>query len=105
MSKKSAILESTKSQLNSYSLSKSSTPFPKSDTNKIKPPVANQDLEDNSHLFTEKKQELSWEEKAKRHMDDYRKAERIVIINFYTGGSPYKRGIMDTIYRGMGGMG
>ncbi len=102
MSKKSAILESTKSQLNSYSLSKSSTPFPAPGQDKIKPPVASQEYEDNSHLFIAKKQEISWEEKAKRHMDDYRKAERIVIINFYTGGSPYKRGIMDTIYRGMG---
>lgn len=103
MSKKSAIIESTKERLNSYSLNKSSTPFPEKAQNKAKPPVSNHKYEDNSHLFTNAEEEMSWEEKARRSMDEYRKAERTIIINFYTGGSPYKRGIMDTIYRGMGG--
>ena len=103
MSKKSAIIELTKENLNSYSLNKSSTPFPEKAETKTKPPVANHKHEDNSHLFINAEQEMSWEEKARRSMDEYRKAERTIIINFYTGGSPYKRGIMDTIYRGMGG--
>ena len=100
MPKKLAILEKTKNQLNSYSLNKSAVPFPELATGKMKPPVSERELEDSSELFKIKEEEISWEEKARRKMDEYRKAERIIINNFYTGGGAYKKGIMDAIYRG-----
>ena len=103
MSNRALLIETTKKQLNSYSLNKSFTPLPESISDKIKPPVSlGTELTDNSHLF--KVEEVPYEEQARRYMDEYRKAERIVINNFYTGGGAYRKGVLDSIYRGFNPM-
>ena len=101
MSRKLTILKQAKNQLNPYLLSKSITPFPDSTENKSKPPTSKLTLEDNSHLFNQVEEEIPWQEKARREMDKYRKVERILINNFYTGGGAYTRGILDSMYRGL----
>lgn len=74
-------------------------PFPEPVVEKIKPPISDVEVSDNSHLFKAKK-ELSLEEQAREYMNNYKKVERAVIINFYTGGGAYKKGVLDAIYRG-----
>lgn len=82
-----------------YTFNKSIRPFPEADLEKAKPPILSES-EDNSDLFNEVKEELSVDDQIRLHMDIYRKAERMVVINFYTGGGPYKKGVLDAIYRG-----
>lgn len=86
MSKKSAIIKKVKSQLDSYSFNRSIIPFPELASGNVKKVVP----DDGASL----------EEQAQKYMDAYRKAERVVVVNFYTGGGAYKRGILDSIYRG-----
>ena len=93
-----------KNYFNSYSFNRSIIPFPEKDLEKIKPPISDEVSEESiaekeAKLLIVKK-ELSLEEQAQQYMDAYRKAERILVINFYTGGGAYKRGILDAIYRG-----
>ena len=84
----------------SYSFNRTIIPFPSPVTEKIKPPVsADGKVMDSSHLFVSKGNTL--EEQARQYMDDYKKAERMLVINFYTGGGgAYRKGILDAIYRG-----
>lgn len=97
MSKRAITL--VKSQ-HSYSFNKTKIPFPEPVEQRIKPPTSNDvTLVDSSELF-KPLEKLPVEEKARQLMDEYRKAERALVINFYTGGGPYKKGIMDSIYRG-----
>jgi len=89
--------------LPSYAFSRAIVPFPEQDNEKIKPPIDFK-AEDTSGLFKTKVGESSKEERREKliqeHMDAYRKAERTLIINYYTGGSAYKKGMLDAIYRG-----
>ena len=99
MAKKSAILEHN----HSYSFNKTRTPLPELNSNKARPPMDREidsiNKIDTTEMF-KPKPELSLDEQAQEYMDAYRKAERIIIINFYTGGGAYKKGILDAIYRG-----
>ena len=83
----------------SYCFNKAIEPFPELQDKKAKPPESPGSL-DNSALFNIVKEELSVDDEIRLHLDIYRKAERMVVINFYTGGGPYKRGVLDAIYRG-----
>ena len=82
-----------------YTFNKSCVPFPEPKEQKEKPPVNDSNSTDNSNLFAAKA-ELSIDEKIRQTMDTYRKAERVLVVNFYTGGGAYKRGVLDAIYRG-----
>ena len=81
-----------------YTFNKTSEPYPELNENKSRPPTS-QLAEDTKGLFLTKPKRSNVEI-AKEMMDDYRKAERTVIVNFYTGGSAYRKGIMDAIYGG-----
>ncbi len=83
----------------SYSFNQSAIPFPEPAKEKARPPQTIENTTDTKDLFKPAKA-LTLEEEAQKYMDSYRKAERIVVINFYTGGSAYKKGVMDSIYRG-----
>lgn len=87
-----------KHQTNTYAFNKTSVPYPEKKKEKEKP-QRDIDGTDNSKLF-KPKADLSLEEQAQQYMDAYRKAERAVINNFYTGGGAYRKGVMDAIYRG-----
>ena len=96
------IRENKKRHIGSYGFNRSITPFPEQVNEKSSPPLrANGG--DNTHQIKVAK-ELTLEEKAQEYMDQYRKAERMIVINFYTGGGAYKRGILDAIYRGFNPM-
>lgn len=85
-----------------YTFNRAMIPFPENQKEKVKPPACDQ--EDTSELFKKTEILLSKEEKReeliREHMDAYRKAERTLVINFYTGGSAYKKGMLDAMYRG-----
>ena len=83
----------------SYAFNKSIVPFPELADEKLKPPVSEINLGDTKDMYKPPR-ELTVDEKIQERMDEYRKAERALIINFYTGGSAYKKGIMDAVYRG-----
>lgn len=102
MPKTLSLIKRTKKEFNSYSISfsRSITPYPEIINEKQKPPTSDYPQKDNSELF-KTKPEASLEEQAQAYMDTYRKAERIVVNNFYTGGSAYRKGIIDAIYRGV----
>ena len=102
MSKKNK--KSKKTSLPSYTFNRTTIPLPETISEKAKPPQSKDPSQgDNSHLF--KVEELSIEEQSRRYMDNYRKAERALVINFYTGGAgAYKKGILDSIYRGFNPM-
>ena len=85
---------------NSYSYNKSIHPYPVLLKEKIKPPENINDLSDNSEMFVIRKEEVEVDEQIRQHLDIYRKVERFIIVNFYTGGSPFRRGLLDAIYRG-----
>ncbi|OGI10226.1 MAG: hypothetical protein A3I68_08005 [Candidatus Melainabacteria bacterium RIFCSPLOWO2_02_FULL_35_15] len=87
-----------KDQAGSYAYSRETVPFPESDSKKVKPPSAEAGLSESSNLFVQR--ELSQEEKAIEYMSTYKKFERVIVCNFYTGGGVYTRGILDSIYRG-----
>lgn len=93
-----AISEKLKSYNTTYTYNREKIPFPEMAKEKAKPPIINQDFIDTKDLLKEKT--LSNEQKAQEYMDNYRKAERALVINFYTGGTKYSRGILDSIYRG-----
>lgn len=84
----------------SYSFNKTLTPIPKSPDSKLKPPGPESECENTTELF-KPKTEASIEEKIVQFMSEYKKAERATIVNFYTGGGPYKIGMMDAIYSGI----
>lgn len=88
-----------KQLLSSYAFNKTSPPLPEANLPKAEPPHADIEQEDNKHLF-KLKIELTNEEIAQEFMNAYKKAERAVVNNFYTGGGAYKKGILDAIYRG-----
>src|SRR3989338_5828348 len=88
-----------KNHFGTYSFNKSFMLYPDS-SERIKPPTASQSFVSDTKDLFKPKDELTMEEKAQEYMDAYRKAERIVVINFYTGGSAYRKGIIDSIYRG-----
>ena len=73
-------------------------PFPESTPEKVAPPVSENELPDNKSLFEKKIQ--TPEEVAIGYMSEYKRFERVIVCNFYTGGSAYSRGILDSIYRG-----
>lgn len=98
MSKKKS-LKLTNGQIDSYSYNKSTIPFPEPKEERVKPPCTREETNCTNELFNKK--ELSLDEQAQEYMDNYRKAERVVVNNFYTGGGPYKKGILDAIYRGV----
>ena len=81
-----------------YGFNRSSEPYPELSENKSKPP-GSESAKDTKDLFQNKPKQTNVEI-AKEMMDEYRKAERTVVVNFYTGGSAYKKGIMDAIYGG-----
>ena len=87
-----------KNQTGSYAYSRETVPFPETASEKTKPPATNLNLLDNSNLFIEK--ELSAEEQAIQYMSTYKKFERVIVCNFYTGGGKYTNGILNSIYRG-----
>jgi hypothetical protein len=87
-----------KNQTSSYAYSRETVPFPEPVLEKAKPPAAKFNLLDNSNLFIEK--ELSAEEQAIEYMSTYKKFERVIVCNFYTGGGKYTNGILNSIYRG-----
>ncbi len=87
-----------KDQAGSYAYSRETVPFPELDGEKVKPPLADLSLPDNSNLFVQR--ELSQEEKAIEYMSTYKKFERVIVCNFYTGGGKYTNGILNSIYRG-----
>lgn len=94
-------MANTKLKYNSYSFNRTLIPFPEDSSSKIKPPIADIEMEDNSHLFQPVILEERKLEQARQYIDTYRKAERAVIINFYTGGGgAYRKGFMDAIYKG-----
>jgi len=93
------VAEKFKGSTGLYTYNKTVTLLPQEISKKAKPPVFTNCKSDNKELFTVK--EKGWEEQAQNHMDDYRKAERILIVNFYTGGTNYSRGVLDSIYRGV----
>lgn len=88
-----------------YVFSRAIVPYPDKQNEKIKPPI-NFEAQDTTELFKTKdlfiglSKEERREKMIQEHMDVYRKAERILIINYYTGGSAYKKGMLDAIYRG-----
>ena len=82
----------------SYAFSRESIPYPEVAKEKAKPPITELESEDNSGLFTVK--EATLEEQGQKFMDDYRKVERAIVCNFYTGGGVYTRGILDSLYKG-----
>ncbi len=84
---------------NDYSYKREITPFPEGAMEKKKPPAW--DRNGVSTCVLPAKKELSMEEQAQQYMDDYRKYERFIIVNFYTGGNKYSRGMIDAIYRGV----
>ncbi len=92
-------LATAKNRFTSYSFNRSTIPFPEQKSEKINPPVIQGHSENTKDLFKPIK-ELTLEDEAQKYMDSYRKAERVVVINFYTGGGPYRKGVMDSIYRG-----
>lgn len=83
---------------NQYAFNKTAEPYPELSEKKSKPPIS-KSAEDTTNLFPPKPKQTNVE-LAKEMMNEYRKAERAVVVNFYTGGSAYKKGIMDAIYRG-----
>ena len=100
MSKKTQ--NENKNYFASYSFKRSIIPLIEEKKDKVKPPDLVDDSKENevkeNNLISKK--ELTLEEQAQQYMDAYRKAERIVVINFYTGGGPYKKGVLDAMYRG-----
>ncbi len=92
------LLKNRNTPVASYAYSKENIPFPEKSTEKIKPPVTNLEFNDSSSLFAEK--ELTQEEKAIEFMSTYKKFERVIVCNFYTGGGKYTNGILNSIYRG-----
>ena len=87
-----------KNQSGSYAYSRETVPFPESDSEKVKPPATDLNLSDSSKLFIQK--ELTNEEQAIQYMSTYKKFERAIVCNFYTGGGKYTNGILNSIYRG-----
>ena len=88
-----------KNHFGSYSYSKPVTPFPESSSEKPKPPVSNNETAITSELFQAKAK--TPEQAAIEYMSSYKKVERALVINFYTGGGGmYTRGILDSIYKG-----
>ncbi len=87
-----------KNQSSSYAYSREIIPFPEPVSERTKPPLANLEFSDSSKLFIQR--ELSQEEQAIEYMSTYKKFERVVVCNFYTGGGLYTRGVLDSIYRG-----
>ena len=85
-----------KNQSGSYAYSREIVPFPEAGVERAKPPSA--DLPDSSKLLIPK--ELTPEEQSIEYMSTYKKFERVIVCNFYTGGGIYTRGILDSIYRG-----
>lgn len=94
-----AVSEKLKSYNTTYTYNRETIPLPEATKERSKPPIINQDFIDTKDLLKEKI--LSNEEQAQEYMDNYRKAERALVINFYTGGTKYSRGILDSIYRGV----
>ena len=92
----SALKEKFRGGRGIYSFNKTVIPFPQKAEVKAKPPEA--DLPDSSKLLVPK--ELSPEEQAIEYMSTYKKFERAIVCNFYTGGGVYTRGMLDSIYRG-----
>lgn len=87
------------SENRSYAFNRSIIPFSRANAEKVKPPHF-EDAEDTTNMFPEEKKP-SKEKVIQEYMDNYRKAERALIVNFYTGGNAYKKGIMDAIYKGI----
>ena len=90
--------EKTKDYISSYSFKRVTVPYPSASTEKIKPPTTELELQDSAELFKVKEESL--EEKAQKYMDSYRKVERAIVCNFYTGGGVYTKGILDSLYKG-----
>ena len=80
----------------SYAYSRTIVPFPEASSERAKPPSAG--LSNSSKLLVQK--ELTPEEQSIEYMSTYKKFERVIVCNFYTGGGIYTRGILDSIYRG-----
>ena len=85
----------------SYSFSRVTAPLPEKASSKSKPPSPSCEIKDTTEIFAKEKKEKTREEKMVDFMSEYKKAERFVIVNFYTGGNgAYKFGMMDAIYAG-----
>ena len=87
-----------KNQSGSYAYSREIIPFPEPVLEKVKPPSMDFSLSGSINLLAKK--ELSEEEKAIQYMSTYKKFERVIVCNFYTGGGKYTNGILNSIYRG-----
>ena len=81
-----------------YSFNRGITPFPEQSEKKLTPPASSSNTFNNSSLFTKK--ELTKQEIIQQAFDSYSKTVRVVVNNFYTGGSAYKKGFLDSIYKG-----
>ncbi len=82
----------------SYAYSKEIVPFPEPVSEKAKPPTPELYLDDSSKLFAKKT--LTQEQQAIDYMSTYKRFERLIVCNFYTGGGKYTNGILNSIYRG-----
>ena len=82
-----------------YSFNRSIIPFPEPIKEKTNPPISQGNLSDTKNLF-QPIDKLTSEEEAQKYMNSYKRAERAVIVSFYTGGGPYRKGVMDSIYKG-----
>lgn len=103
MSARTATL--AKHQNDTYSFNRSLIPFSKmQQEERVKPPDSNFNVIDSRHLFEKKSSLTPEQEELIRRRDTYLKAERMVIVNFFTGGTVYKKGAMDVIYKGFNPM-
>lgn len=88
-----------KSCYSSYSFNRQILPMPVSES-KAKPPEPQKSYNNTETLFPQKKEKTKHEQ-IMEYLNEYKKAERMVIINFYTGGGAYKTGMMDALYAGL----
>lgn len=94
-----------KYQNDTYSFNKSLIPFSKIGSDeRMKPPESKYNVIDSRHLFERKSSLTPEQEELIKRRDTYLKAERMVIINFFTGGTVYKKGALDVIYKGFNPM-
>ena len=91
-------LKEKKTFYSSYSFNRAIQPFPDAQE-RIKPPSSKDFTE--TKCFINFENNSNEEKETQKSIDDYRKAERVVVNNFYTGGSIYKTGAMDFIYKGV----
>lgn len=91
-----------KKMISNYSFGKEIMPMPNEIECKTKPPVYDtlKVVKNTKELFGPEPEKTP-EENIVIAMSAYKKAERFVIVNFYTGGGAHKIGMMDALYSGV----